>query len=358
MRVVIVDEIHAFAGDDRGWHLLSVLERVTKLAGRQLQRIGLSATIGNPGDLLDWLTGSCEGEKRVIATEADSTTKTAIGLDYVGTIGNAARVISELHVGEKRLVFVDSRARVEELASELRQKGTDTYVSHSSLSLDERRRAEAAFAAGRNCVIVATSTLELGIDVGDLDRVIQIDAPWRVSSFLQRLGRTGRRVGSERNCLFLTTKEHALLRAAAIIELWGRGYVEPVVPPPLPYHILAQQIMALALQEGGIARDRWREWIGRMPAFAAMPAEEAEAVINYMIGTGLLFAEDGVLWLGPKAKTPTDTRTSWSSSPSSRLPRCSESFTDVPISDKWTLVPFKFAPRATQYLSSAAERGK
>ena len=81
-------------------------------------------------------------------------------------------------------------------------------------------------------MIVATSSLELGIDVGDLDRVIQIDAPATVSSFLQRMGRTGRRAGTHANCLFLATTDEALLRAAALVELWRQGYVEPVVPRP------------------------------------------------------------------------------------------------------------------------------
>src|SRR3970282_1081134 len=133
-------------------------------------------------------------------------------------------------------------------AADLRGAGVSTFVSHSSLGLDERRRAESAFAEGAACGIVATSPLALGIDVGDLDRVIQVDAPATVSAFLQRLGRTGRRPGGVRNCLFLTTKEEALLRAAAIVELASGGYCEPVVPPPLPYHVLAQQILALALQ--------------------------------------------------------------------------------------------------------------
>src|SRR5205814_1489505 len=106
-----------------------------------------------------------------------------------------------------------------------------------------------AFTGRSNCVIVATSTLELGIDVGDLDRVIQVDSPATVASFLQRIGRTGRRTGTRRNCLFLATGDDALLQAAGLIDLWAGGYVEPVVPPPLPLHIFAQQVMALALQE-------------------------------------------------------------------------------------------------------------
>jgi ATP-dependent Lhr-like helicase len=105
---------------------------------------------------------------------------------------------------------------------------------YASLSLDERQRAERAFAEGRDCVIVSTSALELGIDVGDLDRVIQLNAPPTVAAFLQRLGRSGRRAGTVRNCLFLALDEENLLVAAGLLHAWGRGFVEPVVPPPSP----------------------------------------------------------------------------------------------------------------------------
>src|SRR5439155_1041828 len=88
-----------------------------------------------------------------------------------------------------------------------------------------------------------------------------------VSSFLQRMGRTGRRPGTARNCLFLATSDDALLRAAGLVELWRAGYVEPAVPPPEPLHILAQQVLALALQERGIGRAEWPGWVGAVPAF-------------------------------------------------------------------------------------------
>lgn len=302
VRAAIVDEMHAFAGDDRGWHLLSVLERVGRLAGRDIQRLGLSATIGNPAELLDWLAGSSAGPRRVVAPEAGATSTASVEIDFVGSLGNAATVISRLHRGEKRLVFCDSRASVEELAAGLRQAGVQVFVSHSSLSADERRRAEEAFASASDCVIVATSTLELGIDVGDLDRVIQIDAPSRVAAFLQRLGRTGRRAGTSRNCLFLTTDDDTLLRACALIELCRGGYVEPVVPPPLPFHVLAQQLLGLTLQEGALPRTEWRAWLGRVPGFASIPAPELDAVVEHMVTGGLLTDQDGVLSFGPTAE--------------------------------------------------------
>lgn len=296
VRAVVIDEVHAFAGDDRGWHLLSVLERITRVTGRELQRIGLSATVGNPDGILEWLTGTCAGQSRVVAPEAGLATDADVQLDYVGNLENAAIVISRLHRGEKRLVFCDSRARVEKLGALLRGAGVRTFVSHSSLSADERARAEEAFSRGEDCVIVATSTLELGIDVGDLDRVIQIDAPAAVSSFLQRLGRTGRRVGAKRNCLFLATHDDALLQAAALIQLWHDGFVEPVAPPAKPAHILAQQIMALALQENGIGVATWDEWIGRVSGFREIPAEERSSIVQYMVSSGVLTDDQGILW--------------------------------------------------------------
>ena len=94
VRAVIVDEIHAFAGDDRGWHLLSVLERVTRLAGREIQRIGLSATVGNPEALADWLAGSCVGARGVALPPPSEGQTAEVTIDYVGSIANAAVVIS------------------------------------------------------------------------------------------------------------------------------------------------------------------------------------------------------------------------------------------------------------------------
>jgi len=298
LRAVVVDEIHAFAGDDRGWHLLAVLERLSHLAGRTLQRVGLSATVGNPDQLLEWLAGAASGQRTVISPTTDAGADVEVTIDAVGNTANAATVISRLHRGEKRLVFCDSRSKVEDLASQLRKLDVQTFVSHSSLSLDERRRAEEAFASGTDCVIVATSTLELGVDVGDLDRVIQIDAPVAVSSFLQRLGRTGRRAGSRRNYLFLTTTSESLMQAAALVRLWGKGHVEHVQPPPAPFHILAQQIMALALQQGGIARDEWRRQLGNVPGFRTMADEHVAQMLSYMIETAILRDDQGVLWLG------------------------------------------------------------
>lgn len=298
VQAVVVDEVHAFARDDRGWHLLALLQRIGRLAGRDLQRVGLSATVGNEADLLAWLSAGSDRPRRVVRPPATPEPPPEVQLDFVGNLDNAATVIAALHRGAKRLVFCDSRARVEQLAARLRMRRVETFVAHSSLGRDERRQAERAFAQGRDCVIVATSALELGIDVGDLDRVIQIDAPGAVSSFLQRMGRTGRRPGTARNCLFLATSDEGLLRAAGLIALWERGYVEPAVPPTVPAHILAQQLMALALQERGIGRAEWFDWVRAVPAFGAMDRGAVEQLVDGMLGREILWDESGLLWLG------------------------------------------------------------
>jgi ATP-dependent helicase Lhr and Lhr-like helicase len=281
VEAVIIDEVHAFAAADRGWHLLAVLSRLERLTGKPIQRIGLSATIGNPAEILSWLspkrpTGPAP---LVVNPAAGAPSAPELKVDFVGSLLNAAQVISQLHRGEKRLVFVDSRQRAEELGNELKRLEVQTFVSHSALGFDERRQAEKAFAEAENCVIVATSTLELGIDVGDLDRVIQIDAPGSVASFLQRLGRTGRRAGTTRNCLLLATDHSALLRAIALLELFDRGFVEPVVPPGKPYHLLAQQVLAQILQHKGVSKSSWRIGVETFLSQAGLDAMAGDEVL-------------------------------------------------------------------------------
>jgi ATP-dependent Lhr-like helicase len=125
-----------------------------------MQRIGLSATVGNPEEMLSWLSAGSQRPHMVVWPKAVENAVAQVQLDYVGSLSNAAKVISLLHKGEKRLVFCDSRSRVEELAVMLRERGIDTFVSHSSLGAEERRLAEQAFAQRQNCVIVATSSLD------------------------------------------------------------------------------------------------------------------------------------------------------------------------------------------------------
>ena len=299
LQAVVVDEIHAFAGDDRGWHLLAVLERLSRIAGREVQRIGLSATVGNPEFLVSWLQGSFVARAHTVVSPASSSPVAPdVTVDFVGSVANAATVISSLHPGEKRLVFVESRRQAEELGSALREAGIETYLSHSSLSASERRRSEAAFADARDTVIVATSTLELGIDVGDLDRVIQIGSTRTVASFLQRLGRTGRRADTTRNCLFLCIDDESVLLAAGMLKRWSDGWVEPIEPPEHPRHIAAQQLMALCLQEHRITASARTQWWGDLPVFD----DTAEQIMAHLVSEGFFEADGPFLHIGPEAE--------------------------------------------------------
>ena len=111
-----------------------------------------------------------------------------------------------------------------------------------------------------------------------------------------------RRSGSTRNCLFLATKDESLIQAAALIDLWADGYVEPVVPPAAAYHVLAQQLMALILQESGIGRRTWQEWIANVQVFRQMPAEIFERVVDHLIQKDLLWDEQGLLGIGRRGE--------------------------------------------------------
>ena len=297
LRAVIVDELHAFAADDRGWHMRSVLHRLDQYLDQPLQRIGLSATVSNPAELLDWFAPV--GERCVVGS-ASVSTDADVTIDHVGSLENAATIIARLHRGEKRLVFCDSRSSAEQLSSMLRGKGVRTYVSHASLSASERRQAEAAFGEEKDCVIVATSTLELGIDVGDLDRVIQIDSPSTVSSFLQRMGRTGRRSGSRRNCLFLTTNQDAFMLALGVTNLWSKVWVEAARSPDEPWAIAAQQILVATLEHG-----EWpvHELVSLLAhCFPELPRNGFKSLVDHLVEHAYLDGAEGLVRIGPRTE--------------------------------------------------------
>ncbi len=301
LRAVVIDEVHAFVRDDRGGHLASILERLSRYCGHDVQRIALSATVGNPDEILAWLAGSSTRPGRVVRGPGQNAVP-EIKLDYVGDDDNAARIIAALHPGKKRLVFVESRRRVESIARTLRGIDVDTYVTHSSLSIEERAAAEHAFAEGRDCVIVATSALELGIDVGDLQHVLQIDAPSSVASFLQRMGRTGRRADTKPNCTFLATEQEAVVQAAALLRLYAAGYVEPVRPVRRGAHLLAHQLMALALQEGGIAQGDWWAWLSKATPYQGLDDDDRAALLAHMLNAEILHVDGARLSLGQEGE--------------------------------------------------------
>jgi ATP-dependent helicase Lhr and Lhr-like helicase len=294
MRVIIADELHALAADDRGWHLRSVLARIDAYTGEPLQRIGLSATVSNPDEVLTWFAPL--GEREVVGSSSVST-DADVTVDAVGNLDNAAAVLARMFLGEKRLVFCDSRSSAERLGASLNQRGIRTFVSHASLSAGERKYAEAAFAEERDCVIVATSTLELGIDVGDLDRVIQIDSPASVGSFLQRMGRSGRRPGTRRNCLFLATTDLGFMTALGVCHLWSQAWVESACPPAAPWNVVAQQVLMSVLERARMTRNELIQSLLR--SFPESNRDRVERIVERLVAGEYLFVDaGGVLQIG------------------------------------------------------------
>src|SRR5262249_34932547 len=148
--------------------------------------------------------------------------------------------------GKKSLFFCQSRSTSEAVAEQMNRLGTTVFVHHSAVSREERLVAEARFDHGTDACIVCTSTLELGIDVADIDRVMQADAPDTVSSFLQRMGRTGRRAGQTPNTSFYCESSESVLQAVALVELAKSGWVESVAVEGRCWPVLIHQLLALS----------------------------------------------------------------------------------------------------------------
>jgi len=302
LQAVVIDEVHAFAGDDRGAHLAALLERLTAFCGRDIQRIGLSATVGNPGEIGRWLQGSSDRPFRLVDPPKPPAQRT-LHVDFCPDPDLLARGVGLAARGAKSLVFVESRRKAERTAKGLaRIPGLDVYVHHSAVSRADREQAEAMFEGGSQAAIVCTSTMELGIDVGDLDRVIQVDAPSSVASFLQRLGRTGRRSGTTANCAFFCETGMDLVRAVALVRLGQRGWVEDVTPPKRALHVLAHQILALTLQQGGISRYRILDWLAHATPFADLTEADVLGLVDTMVARDILHEAGGKLSLGLKGE--------------------------------------------------------
>jgi ATP-dependent helicase Lhr and Lhr-like helicase len=300
LRAIVIDEVHALAGNDRGAHLMSVLERVIVVSANDVQRVGLSATVGNPDTILDWLQGTSQRPRCKINPPPAPTAREIRILMHESKADIADRA-SLLAQQKKSLLFCQSRALSEEIADRMQDRGIDVFIHHSSVAVEERTLAEERFAHGQNNCIVCTSTLELGIDVGDLDAVFQANAPDTVSAFLQRLGRTGRR-GGKANTTFLVDNSAALLQSIALIELARRGWVESVLVSQRNWSVLVQQLLALTMQFGAISpADCWRQ-LSTVMDFQGINRTEFDRLIRHMLKTKFLYLTGGLLSIGSESE--------------------------------------------------------
>jgi len=262
VEVVIIDEIHAVVGSKRGSHLALTVERLRALVaenGKTLQRIGLSATQRPIEAVAQFLVGR-EQECSVIDHGFRRTLDLAIELPA----SPLAAVIAHFQwdeifdriaalVAEHRttLIFVNARRLAERVARHLGDRLGKAAVAahHGSLSKEQRLTAERRLKAGELQVLVATASLELGIDIGTVDLVCQIGSPRSISGFLQRVGRSGHRVGEvPKGRIFPTTRDD-LIECAALLRAVGRGELDRLVIPQAPLDILAQQIVAMSATE-------------------------------------------------------------------------------------------------------------
>ena len=301
LRIVIIDEVHALAGSDRGAHLLSVVERLARLSQHDIQRVGLSATVGNPAEILAWLQGTSRREATIVDPPKQPA-KRQLLVSHRPSLPELARDAARVARGAKSLFFCQTRSMTEAVAEHMRSAGTTVFVHHSAVSREERQLAEEKFNKGSDACIVCTSTLELGIDVGDLDRVLQAEAPDTVSSFLQRMGRTGRRAGQAANTSFFCETAEGVLQAIALIELAREGWVEDITPQGRCWPVFIHQLLAMSLaSDGVIFEDAWQQ-LQRVPDFRGIHRAEAERLVAWMLRDRSLILLDGRLLIGPKAE--------------------------------------------------------
>jgi ATP-dependent helicase Lhr and Lhr-like helicase len=301
LRWVVIDEVHAFAGTDRGAHLMSVLERLTLLSEHDVQRIGLSATVGNPDQIARWITGSSKRLPAVVDPPRPPG-KRQIKILLRPDIADFAREAARETKGKKSLFFCQSRSLSENVADKMRDESIDVFVHHGSVSKEERHAAEERFAQGTNACIVCTSTLELGIDVGGLDLTFQANAPSTVSSFLQRMGRTGRREDTVANMTFMCEHTESLVQNIALVLLAQERWVESVPTDNRCWPVLVHQLLALTHEHGGIGLERCWQTLCKVPDFSGISRQEFDALVAHMLAEDFLFEAGGLLSMGQKAE--------------------------------------------------------
>jgi ATP-dependent Lhr-like helicase len=301
---LIVDEIHAVAGNKRGSHLALTLERLTHVLGRSPQRIGLSATQRPIEIVARLLVGSGrgrsnpDGSPRCAIVDVGHQRELDLSLelpdDELGAVASAEQMAEILdriaeHVRGQRttLVFVNTRRMAERVAHQLGERlGEDQVAAHhGSLSKERRQRVESRLRAGELRALVATASLELGIDIGPVELVCQIGSPRSFATFLQRVGRSNHtRSGTPRGVLFPMTRDE-LVECAALLRGARAGRLDALLPPVAPLDILAQQIVAECAAEDW-QQDGLFELVRGAAPFAGLAREDFDDIVE-LVSEGL-----------------------------------------------------------------------
>ncbi|HWC87149.1 MAG TPA: DEAD/DEAH box helicase [Solirubrobacteraceae bacterium] len=299
VQTVIVDEIHALARDKRGSHLALSLERLRAVTDRPPMRIGLSATVEPVETAAGLLVGAEEplpaivdaGHRRRLELSLelpDAELEAAISGDQFDELLDQIAA----HVAEHQttLVFVNTRKLSERVAHQLGERLGEDRVSahHGSLSRERRQRVEHRLRAGELSALVATASLELGIDVGPVELVCQIGSPHSIATFLQRVGRANHhRTGVPRGIVYPTTRDE-LVECAALLAAVRRGRLDALHPPEQPLDILAQQLVAetAARDEEGVSEDELFALVRRAWPYRNLAREEFAEVAE-LVSVGI-----------------------------------------------------------------------
>lgn len=300
VRTVIVDEIHAVAASKRGSHLALSLERLQALAPGKLTRVGLSATQKPIDEVARFLTGSradgspasCEivdigyGKQRDLALEVPPTPLSAVmSNDQWEQVYDQVAQLVRGH--RTTLVFANTRRVVERAARHLGERlGKDVVAAHhGSLARELRLDAEQRLKRGELKVLVATASLELGLDIGDVDLVVQLGSPRSIATFLQRAGRSGHAVGGVPKARLFPQSRDELVECAALLDCVRRGELDALRIPEAPLDVLAQQIVAETACEDW-DEDALFALVRRAWPYARLPREKFDEVVR-MLAEGI-----------------------------------------------------------------------
>lgn len=299
VRYIIVDELHAFVESERGVHLKMLLHRMDQLTKRKVQRIGLSATAGNPHELLHWLSDGRHAAElvHVPTPPQEKQFLFIVEPEENDRIDALVRIVA----GRKALVFVNSRSSAEQLVKACAGRVRNLHIHHSSISPATRKLAEEAFNSQDGACIICTSTLELGIDIGDLDVVVQVGPPNSVSSFLQRMGRSGRR-GKAAYVAWILKCPSELLCSIAIIECAVQKHVEDLQPPKKPFNVLLQQVFLYLHNHSRTNRRDLASCLFTSPVFGGMDPGILDRILDHLIHKGYLTTDGEMIMPGPEAE--------------------------------------------------------
>ena len=298
VRWVIVDEVHELATDERGVQLAVALERLLDLTGVEFQRIGLSATIGEPDRIGQFLVGATRkvsvlrsDEVRglqikvssVQPSQEDQKEAEQLGLP-TSTVARARRILNLIETHKSTLVFTNTREHAEALAAQLTALGAvgRVKVHHGSLSREIREEAEKDFQEGRVRALICTSSLELGIDIGSVDFIVQFTSPRETTRLVQRVGRSGHTLGGTSRGTILTMGTDDTLESAVLVQRALSGRLERPVIHEKPYDVLSHQIVGVLLQKRRITVEELLAIFKRSYPYRNLELDELERLLRQL----------------------------------------------------------------------------